>query len=260
MSALAAEHVRVIAAGRAASVAVYRARQPRVGTLVFVHGAGCDHHVAEPLAAQLADFDVIAPDLPGRVGTPGAPCTSVAEAATFVGGVLDALALPRAIALGHSYGGGIALELALTRPLAGLVLASTGARLRVLASVLEMMRAQAASSTESVGLVGWSAGADPSLVARLDASARAVPAATSLADWLAADAFDRMGMLEALRVPTLVLAGETDLLTPPKYARYLGAHIAGAQLEVLPAAGHLLPIDQADRVAPFVRVFAHGTR
>lgn len=255
MTQLRAESVSVLAAGRTAEVSIYRAREPRVATLVFVHGAGCDHHVAEPLAAALPEVDVIAPNLPGRAGTPGAPCSTAAEAATFIGAVIDALGLSRVFVLGHSYGGGIALELALTRPLAGLVLASTGARLRVHPGVLEAMRVQAETSTESGSLFGWSKDVDSLLVARLDAFAHAVPAATTLADWRAVDAFDRLHALGALRVPALLLFGVDDALTPPKYGHYLAAQLAGARLELLPDAGHMLPIDRAALVAPLVRSF-----
>jgi pimeloyl-ACP methyl ester carboxylesterase len=250
--------VSLRAAGRDAVFAVHRARAPRVGTLLFVHGAGCDRHVADPLAAALPELDVIAPDLPGRGGTPGAPCASVAELAAFVGGVIDALAVARVVVLGHSLGGGVALELAATRPLAGLVLAATGARLRVHPSVLEAMRVQAATSTESASLLGWSPGADPALIAALDAHARAVPSATSLADWLAADAFDRLHALDTIDAPTLILAGADDPLTPPKYAQHLAAKLRGARVELVPGAGHMLPLDQAERIAPRVRDFVAG--
>ena len=258
MSAPGLTLVHVRAAGRDTAVAVHRARAPRVGVLLFVHGAGCDRHVADPLAEALPELDVIAPDLPGRGGTPGAPCASVAALAAFVGGVLDALDAPRAVVFGHSLGGGVALELAATRPLAGLVLASTGARLRVHPSVLEAMRVQASSSTESASLLGWSPGADPARIAAIDAHARAVPPATSLADWLAADAFDRLRALDAIDAPALVLAGADDPLTPPKYAQHLAATLRGARLEIFPGAGHMLPLDQAPRIAPRVRDFVAG--
>ncbi len=263
---LHADYVHVDVAGRDSEVAVYRAREPRIGTLVFVHGAGCDHHVAEPLAHALPDFDVVAPDLPGRAGTPGAPCATAAEAAAFVGAAIDALAprddlaLRRALVLGHSYGGAIAIELAVLRDLGGLVLASTGARLRVAPSLLAAMGVQARASTQSSGLFGWSASADASIAARLDAHARAVPSATSLADWQAADAFDRLGQLASLHTPALLLSGEDDLLTPPKYAQYLAAQLPGAQLELLPQAGHMLPLEQPARIAPLIRAFALARR
>jgi pimeloyl-ACP methyl ester carboxylesterase len=251
---------RIDAGGRAAEVAVYRAQGARLGTLLFVHGASCDHHAAEPLAEALPDVDVIAPDLPGRGGTPGGPCATPAEAASFVGAVIDALELSSVVVVGHSYGGGIALELALGRPLAGLVLASTGARLRVHPAVLEAMRVQAETSPTSVGLLGWSDGADPQLIARLDAYARAVPSASSLADWRSTNSFDRLGALGAIRTPALVLAGELDVMTPPKYAQRLADELVGSRLELLPGAGHMLPLDQAGRIAPLIRAFMQSQR
>jgi pimeloyl-ACP methyl ester carboxylesterase len=54
---------------------------------------------------------------------------------------------------------------------------------------------------------------------------------------------DRRGELAAIRVPTLVLVGEEDVLTPPSEAQALADAIAGARLEVVPEAGHLAPYE-----------------
>jgi 3-oxoadipate enol-lactonase len=85
-----------------------------------------------------------------------------------------------------------------------------------------------------------------------------VPSATSLADWLAADAFDRLHALDTIDAPTLILAGADDPLTPPKYAQHLAAKLRGARVELVPGAGHMLPLDQAERIAPRVRDFVAG--
>ena len=49
------------------------------------------------------------------------------------------------------------------------------------------------------------------------------------------DALDR---LDAIGVPTLVVAGDEDLVTPPRFARAIAARIPGARLEVLPGYAH----------------------
>jgi pimeloyl-ACP methyl ester carboxylesterase len=54
---------------------------------------------------------------------------------------------------------------------------------------------------------------------------------------------DRRVDLAAIRVPTLVLVGEEDVVTPPDEAQALADAIAGARLEVIPAAGHLAPYE-----------------
>jgi 3-oxoadipate enol-lactonase len=195
--------------------------------LVLVHGAGCDHHVFDALRAALSD-DVIAIDLPGR-GDSRPPCTTAAEAARAV--VADVarrgLRLEDAIVVGHSYGGAVAIECALSSSPAGLVLISTGARLRV----------------------------RPELLAANPRESALVSAETATADWRAADAFDRMTDVERIAVPTLVIGGEHDDRTPPKYARYLAAKIPGAQLQLLGAAGHMCIVDDVPRVADAIEAF-----
>ncbi len=54
---------------------------------------------------------------------------------------------------------------------------------------------------------------------------------------------DRRADLAAIRVPTLVLVGEEDVVTPPVEAQELADAIAGARLEVIPDAGHLAPYE-----------------
>jgi pimeloyl-ACP methyl ester carboxylesterase len=58
-----------------------------------------------------------------------------------------------------------------------------------------------------------------------------------------------MGDLGGVRVPTLVIGGEDDDLTPPKYARYLVEHIENARLVLLEDAGHMLPFERHDTLA-----------
>jgi pimeloyl-ACP methyl ester carboxylesterase len=59
---------------------------------------------------------------------------------------------------------------------------------------------------------------------------------------------DARPWLPDIRCPTLVLCGESDLLTPPEHARELAALIPGARLELLANCGHLLTWEQPERV------------
>jgi pimeloyl-ACP methyl ester carboxylesterase len=54
--------------------------------------------------------------------------------------------------------------------------------------------------------------------------------------------------LAAIDCPTLVLVGEADQLTPPALAQEIAAGISGAQLAVVPGSGHLLTLEQPQRV------------
>jgi pimeloyl-ACP methyl ester carboxylesterase len=60
-----------------------------------------------------------------------------------------------------------------------------------------------------------------------------------------ADSRPRLG---ALRCPLLVACGEADRLTPPEHSREIAAAVSGARLEIVPGAGHLLTLEQPERV------------
>jgi pimeloyl-ACP methyl ester carboxylesterase len=53
--------------------------------------------------------------------------------------------------------------------------------------------------------------------------------------WIPHDTLDR---LHAITVPTLVVAGELDIVTPPRYGRVVAERIQGAELVVLPGEAH----------------------
>jgi pimeloyl-ACP methyl ester carboxylesterase len=74
-------------------------------------------------------------------------------------------------------------------------------------------------------------------------------------DYAACNEFDVMADLEKIRVPTLVIVGEHDRLTPPAYADFLARSLPNATLEVIPRAGHMAMIEQPNAVNDAVRTF-----
>ena len=72
---------------------------------------------------------------------------------------------------------------------------------------------------------------------------------------------DRRGDLKRITVPTLVLVGEDDVISPPAEARELAATIPHARLEIIPAAGHLAPYENPTAANDaFVRFLHHLDR
>ena len=102
--------------------------------------------------------------------------------------------------------------------------------------------------------------AAPELVDRI----RRMMAATPVAGMVGAlasmrDRLDNTGLLPTLAgLPTLILVGEQDALTPPDAARRMAALIPGARLVVIPGAGHLPPVERPTEttreIAEFLRV------
>lgn len=229
--------------------------------IVLVHGAGGNRDSLAPLGDALvaAGLAVAALSLPGRDGSDGPPATELAASAAMVAAAVEVLAPDGTVLLGHSMGGGVVLEATLATGAAvrGLVLVATGARLRVHPDILR----HAEETVEAGGhLAELSAAAlrpDGPPAARshvLTVEAR-TPGTSALEDWRATDRFDRLDDVAEIDVPVLAVAGELDHLTPPRYAAFVAEHAPSAELVVLPAAGHWLPVEDADRVADAVAAF-----
>lgn len=223
--------------------------------LVLVHGAGGNAAIWEPLARELSAFDLVAPSLPGRGGSLGDAFADVGEAAGWLARFLSAFGRPQPFVLGHSYGGALAIELALGgADLAGLILVASGARLRVHPGVLLAAEQAAKAGTPMpAGLAFVKVGAE-ARAAFEEASARTPPEA-ALRDWRACNAFDRMEDLPSISTPCLVMGGQADALTPPKYQRHLTAKMERSQLELVPSFGHLYPFEDPRGLAARVRAF-----
>jgi pimeloyl-ACP methyl ester carboxylesterase len=58
-------------------------------------------------------------------------------------------------------------------------------------------------------------------------------------------------------VPTLVLVGEDDVISPPAEARELAGSIPHARLEIIPAAGHLAPYENPEAANDAIVRFLH---
>lgn len=213
--------------------------------LVLVHGASGNLYQWPPALRRLPGRDVFALDLPGHGRSEGPGRESVAEYAAAAAGWAEAMGLRSFVIAGHSLGGGIALTLALDHSprAAGLILVSTAARLRVNPEILAGLRDDPAGL--SARLVEWVYGprATPEQKRQYGRHLLAVDRETLLGDWLACDRFDVRDRLAEVRVPTLILTGALDVMTPPRAASFLAEHIAGADLTWLEGSGHMAPIE-----------------
>lgn len=215
--------------------------------VLFVHGAGGTHeHWRFQVRHVGPQWRALAVDLPGHGNSQGEGYRTIAEYRDFVRDLLDVLGISRAVLVGHSMGGGIAQSFALAYPdrLAGLVLVGTGARLRVHPDILATVQRDMAEAGRLISQWAYSPSALPATVAQA-AEAFARNRATVLeGDFRACDAFDLMQEIAAIRLPTQVICGEEDRLTPVKYARFLQQQIPGAALTIIPGAGHLVMLEK----------------
>jgi 3-oxoadipate enol-lactonase len=187
--------------------------------------------------------------------------------------LLDHLGIDKAIVAGCSMGGYAALAFVRRHPrrLAGLVLQDTRAgadtpeakasRATLAAKVLAE-GASAAVEAFLPKLLGETAHRDrPDLAARLRERILATSprGIANALHGLAARADSRQ-TLPTVAVPTLVVVGAEDVLTPPSEAEALAAAIPGARLEVIPGAGHLANLENPGAVNAALRAFLETSR
>ena len=72
---------------------------------------------------------------------------------------------------------------------------------------------------------------------------------------LACDAFDRRADVSRIALPTLILCGDADRMTPVKFSQFLQKQIAGSQFIVVPGAGHMVMLEQPATAAEAVAYF-----
>ncbi len=229
--------------------------------LVLLHGFPLDHSMWDRQAPLAEHFRLIAPDLRGFGGSVGTVPTGIEQLADDVAAVLAALHVTApAVICGLSMGGYVAQHLAVRHPdrVAALVLVDT----KLEADTPEAREARADLAAK-VGRLGQAILADAMIPRLLAASAEARSApdrveneavlrrmilAQPVAAIQAALAAlgSRPDMVEPLRhvlVPTLLVVGAEDAITPPECLERAEEIIPCSRLLIVPQAGHMTPLE-----------------
>jgi 3-oxoadipate enol-lactonase len=239
------------------------------GHVVLVH--------AFPLSSELWDaqrsalpegWRLFTPDLPGFGGSAEPPAMSIEAMAVSVLAGMDARGIQRAIIGGMSMGGYVTFAMLRLAPqrFSGLVLVDTRAtadseaqkdgRRKMMATARE--RGAAAIADEMLPkLLGETTKRERPEVAagvrrmiegnRPDTIAGAVEAMMTRPDSTA--------LLPEIRVPTLIVCGEEDTLTPPSDSDAMHRAITGSRLVLLPGAGHLSSLETPEPFNESLRDF-----
>ncbi len=235
--------------------------------LLFIAGVGYGQWFWRKIVPGLAKrYQVMTFDSRGAGETdkPAGPYW-VSMMAADAAGLLDTLDVTSAYVVGHSLGGFIAQELAVTRPelIGKLVLASTtfggGNTLPITAEAIRVLTDRSGDPLElirrGIGIAcapGFAerqpAVVDELVQYRLTNPVPAPQYAAQVAAGAATAAFtDDMvdQRTAAIRVPTLILFGEHDNVVPAGNAALMAVKITGAKTKILPGVGHVFPIEDA---------------
>ena len=226
--------------------------------VVLLHAFPLNRMMWEPqIAALFGECRCIVPDLRGFGDSPKSGPYSMDVFGDDVVALLDALQIEQAVVAGLSMGGYVAFNILrrYRHRVRALVLADTRAGadtpegLRKRDELIAIAKAQGAAAVadkQVTGLIGKSTREkQPELVDRV----RGVMASESVEGIVGAlEAMkarpDSTPLLSSIDVPTLVVVGDEDVVTPPKEARAMHEQIRGSRLEVIPGAGHLSNLER----------------
>jgi len=227
-------------------------------TVVFIHGSGGDSEDWKGQLEGLSDqANMVALELPGH-GTSEPPGETTIEAySVWAIDFVEALGLERVVLVGCSLGSAITQWIALSpRPwLVGIGLVGAGARLKVHPAFLDGLKDDSSKALRMLSDFTLSEDPDKALHAELTEKFIKTSPELILGDLSACNEFDVMEKVAEISLPTLILVGQDDKMTPVKYSRFLAEKIPGSRLAIVPGAGHLVMVEKPEEFNAQLRDF-----
>jgi 3-oxoadipate enol-lactonase len=238
--------------------------------VVLLHPFPCDHEFWDPIAAALdSRYRLILPDLRGHGDSEiGEGPALVSKHASDIARVLDDAGIGRAAFIGCSIGGYILFEFwrRFRARVASLVLCDT--RPQADTPEARSNRLKAAATVLEQGTEPFLESMIPKLMGRTTVNMRPdlVEGARAMMRKMSAEDInqvqqgtaarpDSVADLKTINVPTLIVIGEEDVLSPVADGELMRQNIAGSQLKVIPKAGHYAPWEQPQAVGTVLRQF-----
>ena len=255
--------------------------------LLLLHGLGCTHTTWEPVIHQLArHYTVIAPDLLGH-GSSAKPRAdySVGGYANGMRDLLTVLNIDKVTVVGHSFGGGVAMQFAYQFPerTERMILVAPGGlgpevtpliRAVTLPGFHQAMGLATLPGVRQIGKAGLlalsrtrlSAARDLGEVAEIYDSFRD-PRARAAIRHVVRAVVDMKGQIVTMtdrayltqEMPMLVVWGSGDMVIPAKHAENAARLAPGAVVEILPNAGHFPHKDHPERFVKILNDFVRNT-
>jgi 3-oxoadipate enol-lactonase len=233
-------------------------RRGNGASLVLLHGYPLDHHLWDEVLPLLEDtFDVIVPDLRGfgESTTVDSPYT-MDDYASDIAGLLDHLGIQKTAIVGHSMGGYVALAFARLFPerVSSLGLVSS----QVLADPPDRKegRYKSAADVAENGIASVVATMTPKFTAdeNLQSFARISLERQQAAGYIGAlramaERMDSTPLLSSLKVPVVIVHGESDALIPVDRAREVKTALPAAHLVEISRVGHMPMMEAKEKTA-----------
>ncbi|TET09754.1 MAG: alpha/beta hydrolase [Candidatus Thorarchaeota archaeon] len=147
---------------------------------------------------------------------------------------------------GHSMGGALTQLYALAHQenLSGIILVGTGAKLRVTPVIFDLLENNFDGYVEAAGSLMFHENTSKEMIEASKHEVRKCPAHIISRDFELCDNFDIMDRVSQIGLPTLIIVGEGDAMTPIKYSTYLHLKIKVSAMHIIETAGHSVMLEQ----------------
>jgi len=219
-------------------------------TIIMIHGAGGSTATWFMQHRGLSEnLHVVALDLNGHGRTQDRPDENLVDSyLEDIDSIVSQYEEP--ILAGHSMGGALIQLYALQNPgiLSGLVLVATGAKLRVADMVFDLLDTDFEGYLGAVEKFMFHKNTSRDLLEASVVEVRKCPVPVIRRDFELCNAFNAMDRLKEIQIPTLIIVGAQDMMTPVKYSQYMHDNIEKSKLIVIEKAGHSVMLEQSSKV------------
>ncbi len=234
--------------------------------VVALHGIPTSSELFDPLLPGLDGFRLIAPDLlgQGQTGVATRAPMGHAQYATHLVAFLETVAPPTFHLVVHDFGAVLGLPWAAAHPdrLRTLVVlsapASSTLRWAIVSKAkraVQLLGGAAAVASALPGVARRAGALDPALAERWGRPWTRRRALRAGDHWARKHLQGMADSLSRIAAPTLVLWGKDDDVFSLRHGRRIAKRIPGAEMKVLPGAGHLLPLDAPEAAAAEIAGF-----
>ena len=229
-------------------------------TLLFIHGAGGNMEALRALALQLPDYKCILVDLPGHNLSGG-------DVPDTVNGFVDIMTKfiqseknvlgDNITCIGHSMGGFISLELALRKipEIKKLIILNSGAYIKVDPKFMEKVYQGKIDKKYLFRCSGSFLNIRTYSFFLKSFKQMITSQKVMVKDFMAVEKYDLRSAVKEIKLPTLIITGEKEILAVPKTSIYLQSQIEGSQLVIMQGVAHLMPIIIPEKLADHIKRF-----
>lgn len=218
-------------------------------TVLMVHGAYDSHKVWRYQYSYLErEHSPLAIDLPGHGESQGPAINDPQGFREFIKAFVEVMDIAPFVFAGHSMGGSMALDYAIHHPedLRGLIMVGSAPRWKMSAELIRMWKTDPEGARgKNIGLL-FSKKTSRRLVEQYDRELSTTPAESCLADSENCDAYDLEAQLGKIDLPALVICGDEEEWIDG--SKLIHSRMPHSTLEIVPAAGHAIMIEQPDKL------------